>query len=77
MAFPIFAILKHETGNMAHLTEMEVLQAQIDELQDQLDTLRIEEAHKGQSKDVSLVAGIKEWNGKSKGRSVYEFLIQI
>jgi hypothetical protein len=55
---------------------MEVLQDQMEELRDQLDTLRIGEVHRGQSKDVSLVAGIKEWTGESKGRSVHEFLTQ-
>jgi hypothetical protein len=54
---------------MSHLTGMEILQAQMDELWDQLDTLRIGETHRGQSKDISLVAGIKEWIGESKGRS--------
>ena len=62
---------------MARVGEMEVLQAQMEELRVQLETLRIGEAHRGQSKDVSLVAGIKEWTGESKGRSVYEFLTQI
>jgi hypothetical protein len=49
---------------------MEILQAQIEELRGQLETLRIGEAHRGQSKDFSLVAGIKKWTGESKGRSV-------
>jgi hypothetical protein len=31
----------------------------------------------GQSKDVSLVAGIKKWTGESRGRSMHEFLTQI
>jgi hypothetical protein len=56
---------------------MELLQAQMEELRGQLQTLRIAEAHTGQSKDVSLVAGIKEWTGESKGRSVQEFLTQV
>ncbi|PNF15755.1 hypothetical protein B7P43_G11016 [Cryptotermes secundus] len=62
---------------MARVGEMEVLQAQMEELWVQLETLRIGEAHRGQSKDVSLVARIKECTGESKGRSVYEFLTQI
>jgi hypothetical protein len=62
---------------MAQLAEMEALHAQMDELWDQLETFRIREAHRGQSKDVSLVAGIKEWTGEGKGRSLYEFLTQI
>jgi len=28
-------------------------------------------------KDVTLVAGIKDWTGDSKGRTVHEFLAQI
>jgi hypothetical protein len=28
-------------------------------------------------KDVTLVAGIKDWTGDSKGRSVFEFFTQI
>jgi hypothetical protein len=32
---------------------------------------------RGQSKDVSLVADIKEWTGESKGKPVQEFLMQI
>jgi hypothetical protein len=62
---------------MAQSVEMEVLQAQMEELRNQLDTLRIGEGHRGESKEVSLVAGIKEWTGESKGRSVHEFLTQI
>jgi hypothetical protein len=53
---------------MAQSVKMEVLQAQMKELRPQLDTLRIGEGNRGQSKDVSLVAGIKEWTGESKGR---------
>jgi hypothetical protein len=62
---------------MMQSVEMEVLGAQMEELRDQLDTLRIGEAHRGPSKEVSLLAGIKEWTGESKGRSVHEFLTQI
>ncbi|PNF42330.1 hypothetical protein B7P43_G05171 [Cryptotermes secundus] len=40
---------------------MEILQTQMEELRVQLETLRIGETHRGQNKDVSLVAGIKEW----------------
>jgi hypothetical protein len=61
---------------MAHLADMEDLQAQMDGLRDQLRALSIGEISRGQSKDVSLVAGIKEWTGESKGKSVYEFLAQ-
>jgi hypothetical protein len=62
---------------MAEAVEMEIPQAQMEELRDRLDAIRIGEDHKGQSKDVSLVAGIKEWTGESKGRPVHEFLTQI
>jgi hypothetical protein len=53
---------------MAQLAEMEALNAQMEDLQDQLESFRIREAHRGQNKDVSLVVGIKEWTGESKGR---------
>jgi hypothetical protein len=62
---------------MSHIAEMEVLQAQMEDLWDQLGALRIGETHRGQGKDVPLVAGINEWIGESKGKSVYEFLAQI
>jgi hypothetical protein len=62
---------------MAEAVEMEILQAQMEELRDRLNALQIGEDHRGPSKDVSLVAGIKEWTGESKGRPVHEFLTQI
>lgn len=62
---------------MTEAGETETLQAQMEELQDQLETLRIGDSSRGQTKDVSLVAGIKEWTGESKGRPVHEFLTQI
>jgi hypothetical protein len=62
---------------MAEAVEKDNLQAQMKEIRDQLDTLRIGEDRRGQSKDVSLVAGIKEWTGDSQGRPVHEFLTQI
>jgi hypothetical protein len=62
---------------MAHIADMEGLQAQMEDLWDQLGALRIGETSRGQSKDVSLVARIKEWTGESKGKSVYEFLAQV
>jgi hypothetical protein len=49
----------------------------VEELQGQLETLRIGEAHRGPSKNISLVAGIKEWTGESKEKSVYDFLTQV
>jgi hypothetical protein len=66
-----------ETRDISCLAEMEVLQAQVVELRGQLETLRIGKAHRGQSKDISFVAGIKEWTGESKGKSVYDFLTQV
>jgi hypothetical protein len=50
---------------MTEAVEIEILQAQMEELRDQLDALRIGKVPRGQSKDVSLVAGIKEWIGES------------
>jgi hypothetical protein len=61
---------------MAAAVEMEILQAQLEELRDRLAAIRIGDDHRGQSKDVSLVEGIKEWTGESKGRYVHEFLTQ-
>jgi hypothetical protein len=49
----------------------------MEELRNQLDTLRLGERHRGQSKDVSFVAGLEEWTGEGKGRSVHEFLTQV
>jgi hypothetical protein len=59
-----------EARNVSHLTGMEIVQAQMEELRDQLDTLKIGETHRGQSKDISLVAGIMEWICESKGRGI-------
>ena len=56
---------------------MEILQAQMEELRDRMDNLRIGDGPRGQSKDVSLVAGIKEWTGESQGKPVHDFLTQI
>lgn len=62
---------------MAQAQEMEAIRAQVEELQRQLRTLRATSEPRGQSKNVSLVAEIKEWTGDGKGRSVYEFLNQV
>jgi hypothetical protein len=62
---------------MADTVEMEILQAQIEELRERMETLGIGEVPRSHSKDVSLVAGIKEWTGESKGNLVLEFLTQI
>jgi predicted mannosyl-3-phosphoglycerate phosphatase (HAD superfamily) len=62
---------------MEEAMEVETLHAQIEELRERLENLGIVGSPRGQSKDVSLVAGIKEWTGESKGRPVQEFLTQI
>jgi hypothetical protein len=62
---------------MAEGVEVEFLQAQVEELRERLENLGIVGSPRGQSNDVSLVAGIKEWTGESKGKPVQEFLAQI
>ena len=65
---------------MSEASEIESLQLQIEELRSQLNALRIGEAAsvpRGQKKDVSLVAGIQDWSGETKGKSVHEFFSQI
>jgi hypothetical protein len=62
---------------MAEAREMEILHAQIEELRERLENLGIVGNPRGQSKDVSLVAGIREWTGEGKGKPVHEFLTQI
>jgi hypothetical protein len=62
---------------MAEAVELEILQAQMEELRGRLETLKIEEGPRGQSKDVSLVASIKEWTGEFKSIHGQEFLMQI
>jgi prefoldin subunit 5 len=52
---------------MSLIAEMEVLQAQLEELQKSVDKLRIGEAYRGQSKDFSLVAAIEEFTGETNG----------
>jgi hypothetical protein len=52
---------------MAEAVEMEILQAQMEELRERLETLGTGESPRGQSKDISLVAGINEWTGESRG----------
>jgi Zn-dependent alcohol dehydrogenase len=61
---------------MSEVGAMEALQQQIEELREQLNTLRIGEAvrgHSRQAKDVSLVTGIQEWTGEAKGKTVHEY----
>jgi hypothetical protein len=62
---------------MAESEDMEGLLAQIEELRERLELVGIAGSPRGQSKDVSLVAGIKEWTGESKGKPVQEFLTQV
>jgi hypothetical protein len=62
------------------MAEVDALTRQVEELRVELNNLRIAagaRASRPQSKDVSLVAGIREWNGDSKGKSVHEFFSQI
>jgi hypothetical protein len=47
------------------------------ELRDRLETIKIGESPRVQSRDVSLVSSIKEWTGEFKDRPVNEFLTQI
>lgn len=63
--YPPSPYRERRTGIMTEAVEIEILQAQMEELRDQLDALRIGKVPRGQSKDVSLVAGIKEWIGES------------
>jgi hypothetical protein len=62
---------------MAESEDMEGLLAQIEELRERLELVGIAGSPRGQSKDVSLVAGIREWTGESKGKPVQEFLTQV
>jgi hypothetical protein len=57
--------------------EVDLLHAKIDELQVQLQALRLKDGPRVQTKDISLVATIKEWTGGKKGKPVHEFLTQI
>jgi hypothetical protein len=57
---------------------MQEMQAEIERLKVQLTTPRSSIIHSPPAmKDVTLVAGIKDWTGDSKGRTVYEFFLQI
>jgi hypothetical protein len=57
---------------------MQEMQAQIELLKIEISTPRASPIHYVTAmKDVTLVAGIKDWTGDSKGRSVFEFFTQI
>jgi len=61
---------------MSEVAEIEALQLQIEELCAQLTALRIGETvnvPSRQTKDVSLVTGIREWTGEAKRKTVHEF----
>jgi hypothetical protein len=49
---------------------------EIDSLRDQLEGLQTS-ISRNMTKDVSLVAGLKEWSGDSKGKTVQEYFAQI
>jgi predicted mannosyl-3-phosphoglycerate phosphatase (HAD superfamily) len=53
------------------------MQAEIERLKIEISTPRDSPVHVTAMKDVTLVAGIKDWTGYSKGRSVFEFFTQI
>jgi hypothetical protein len=50
--------------------------ADVENLRQQLEDLQTS-LSRNFTKDVSLVAGLKEWSGDSKGKSVKEYLAQI
>jgi len=54
------------------------MQAEIERLKIEIATPRDSPIHTPAAiKDVTLVAGIKDWKGDTKGRSVHEFFAQI
>jgi hypothetical protein len=55
---------------------MTTVAADVENLRQQLETLRTSMS-RNLTKDVSLVAGLKEWSGDPKGRSVAEYFAQI
>jgi hypothetical protein len=58
-------------------SRLQEMQAEIERLKIEIATPRDSPIHTTAMKDVTLVAGIKDWTGDSKGRSVYEFFTQI
>jgi hypothetical protein len=57
---------------------MQEMQAKIERLKIEISTPRASPIQNMTAKkDVTLVAGIKDWTGDSKGRSVFEFFTQI
>jgi hypothetical protein len=56
---------------------MQEMQAEIEQLKIEISTPRSSVIHSPPTmKDVTLVAGIKDWTGDSRGRTVYEFFSQ-
>jgi hypothetical protein len=62
------------------------MEPRLQEMQAEIERMKIEIASTPRDsplnqstamKDVTLVAGIKDWTGDSKGRSVHEFFAQI
>jgi len=57
---------------------LQEMQAEIERLKIEIATPRDSPIHTPAAiKDVTLVAGIKDWTGDSKGRSVHEFFAHI
>jgi hypothetical protein len=50
--------------------------AEVEDLRERLEGLQTA-VSRNLTKDVSLVAGLKEWTGDSKGRTVQEYFAQI
>jgi hypothetical protein len=61
-----------------------MMEPRIQEMQAEIERLKVEIAGTSRTlpvhsdmKDVTLVAGIKDWIADSKGSSIFEFLTQI
>jgi hypothetical protein len=58
--------------------QIQEMQAEIELLKIEISTPRASPIHTPPAmKNVTLVLGIKDWTGDSKGRTVYEFFVQI
>ena len=65
---------------MSEIAEIEAVQLLIEELREQLNTLRISEAVSvlnRETKQVSFVTWIQELMGEAKGKTVHNYLSQI
>jgi hypothetical protein len=56
--------------------DIQEMREEIERLKVEINTTRASPIHTAM-KDVTLVAGIKDWTGNSKGRTVHEFFAQI